>query len=176
MWEFEPGFAFNKPSDVVRVHDAVAKAQLRPACTTPATARWSASSARGRKAPRKSSPIRWSSSAALDGRINHIHLIDSDDSCHKDATGADETTAHPPFGLGIARLRCHPARTHQSQPSAARLVDHRPLLLARCLGGDGNLQEACKRTRGEVRHERSESRTHRLRLHGPHTFQCHIAA
>jgi sugar phosphate isomerase/epimerase len=35
------------------------------------------------------------------GRINHIHLIDSDNTCHKDATGADETSAHPPFGLGV---------------------------------------------------------------------------
>jgi sugar phosphate isomerase/epimerase len=36
----------------------------------------------------------------LTGRIKHIHLIDSDDSCHKDADGNDETSAHPPFGLG----------------------------------------------------------------------------
>ena len=36
----------------------------------------------------------------LSGRINHIHLIDSDNSCHKDAQGNDETSAHPPFGLG----------------------------------------------------------------------------
>ncbi|MEZ5355331.1 MAG: hypothetical protein R2762_22070 [Bryobacteraceae bacterium] len=37
----------------------------------------------------------------LDGRINHIHLIDSDNTCHKDANGEDETSAHPPFGLGV---------------------------------------------------------------------------
>ena len=35
------------------------------------------------------------------GRINHIHLIDSDNTCHKDADGNDETSAHPPFGEGI---------------------------------------------------------------------------
>ena len=34
------------------------------------------------------------------GRINHIHLIDSDNTCHKDADGNDETSAHPPFGDG----------------------------------------------------------------------------
>ncbi len=33
----------------------------------------------------------------LKGKITHIHLIDSDDTCHKDASGADETSAHPPF-------------------------------------------------------------------------------
>jgi sugar phosphate isomerase/epimerase len=37
----------------------------------------------------------------LSGRINHIHLIDSDNSCHKDANGEDETSAHPPFGDGV---------------------------------------------------------------------------
>ena len=28
-------------------------------------------------------------------------LIDSDNTCHKDADGNDETSAHPPFGEGI---------------------------------------------------------------------------
>jgi sugar phosphate isomerase/epimerase len=37
----------------------------------------------------------------LSGRINHIHLIDSDNTCHKDEQGHDETSAHPPFGLGV---------------------------------------------------------------------------
>ena len=37
----------------------------------------------------------------LSGRINHIHLIDSDNTCHKDADGNDETSAHPPFGDGV---------------------------------------------------------------------------
>ncbi len=37
----------------------------------------------------------------LRGRINHIHLIDSDNTCHKDANGEDETSSHPPFGRGV---------------------------------------------------------------------------
>ena len=37
----------------------------------------------------------------LSGRINHIHLIDSDDTCHKDADGNDETSMHLPFGRGL---------------------------------------------------------------------------
>jgi sugar phosphate isomerase/epimerase len=36
----------------------------------------------------------------LTGRINHIHLIDSDNTCHKDASGRDETSNHVPFGDG----------------------------------------------------------------------------
>ncbi len=37
----------------------------------------------------------------LSGRINHVHLIDSDNTCHKNDTGNDETSAHPPFGTGV---------------------------------------------------------------------------
>ncbi|MGK0220586.1 MAG: sugar phosphate isomerase/epimerase, partial [Planctomycetota bacterium] len=37
----------------------------------------------------------------LSGRINHIHLIDSDNSCHKDENGDDETSMHLPFGEGV---------------------------------------------------------------------------
>ncbi|MCX6624840.1 MAG: TIM barrel protein, partial [Acidobacteria bacterium] len=40
----------------------------------------------------------------LSGRIKHLHLIDSDNTCHKDASGGDETSTHPPFGLGILDL------------------------------------------------------------------------
>jgi len=40
----------------------------------------------------------------LSGRINHIHLIDSDNTCHKDADGNDETSAHPPFGDGVVEF------------------------------------------------------------------------
>ena len=41
-WEFEPGFAFNKPSDIAPHSRRRRQAELRPACTTPATGRWSA--------------------------------------------------------------------------------------------------------------------------------------
>ncbi len=37
----------------------------------------------------------------LHGRINHLHLIDSDNTCHRDAQGNDETSAHVPFGQGV---------------------------------------------------------------------------
>jgi sugar phosphate isomerase/epimerase len=37
----------------------------------------------------------------LSGKINHLHLIDSNNACHKDAEGNDETSAHPPFGTGV---------------------------------------------------------------------------
>ena len=75
----------------------------------------------------------------LTGRINHIHLIDSDNTCHKDANGEDETSAHPPFGLGVLNFDEIMPELDQGGPPAARLVDDRSLLLAGRVEGDGGL-------------------------------------
>jgi len=98
-WEFEPGFAFNKPSDIVRIHDAVNRQNFGLLYDTCHGQMVGVVGARQEGVPEV-----YTSQTdlihRLAGRINHIHLIDSDDSCHKDASGADETSAHPPFGLG----------------------------------------------------------------------------
>jgi len=100
VWEFEPGFAFNKPSEIVRIHDAVDKPNfglLYDTCHGQMTGVVGA-----RQEGEKevfASQIEFI--RMLDGRIRHIHLIDSDNTCHKDAAGNDETSAHPPFGLGV---------------------------------------------------------------------------
>jgi sugar phosphate isomerase/epimerase len=100
VWEFEPGFAFNKPSDVVRIHDAVNKANFGIMYDTCHGQMVSVVGARQEGAkelfPKQVDFIR-----KLSGRIFHIHLIDSDNTCHKDANGQDETSAHPPFGRGV---------------------------------------------------------------------------
>ena len=102
-WEFEPGFAFNKPSEIVRVHDAVDKANFGILYDTCHGQMTGVNGARqeGEKEVFPSQPdfIR-----LLDGRINHIHLIDSDNTCHKDAEGRDETSTHPPFGMGLLKF------------------------------------------------------------------------
>ncbi len=100
-WEFEPGFAFNKPSEIVRVHDAVAKDNFGVMYDTCHGQMISVIGARqpGEKEILPNGQI--DLIQMLSGRINHIHLIDSDNSCHKDANGEDETSAHPPFGKGI---------------------------------------------------------------------------
>ncbi len=99
-WEVEPGFAFNKPTDALRIHDAVDKPNFGiqyDTCHGQMVAVVGARHEGGKETyPNQVDFIRM-----LDGRINHIHLIDSDNSCHKDANGEDETSAHPPFGLGI---------------------------------------------------------------------------
>lgn len=99
-WEFEPGFAFNKPSDVVRVHDAVGKDNFGLMYDTCHGQMVGVVGARhpGEKEILPGGQLEFIK--MLSGRINHIHLIDSDDSCHKDANGDDETSAHPPFGDG----------------------------------------------------------------------------
>ncbi len=99
-WEVEPGFAFNKPSDAVRIHDAVDKPNFGiqyDTCHGQMVAVMGARHEGGKETyPSQVDYIRM-----LNGRINHIHVIDSDNTCHKDAKGEDETSAHPPFGLGL---------------------------------------------------------------------------
>lgn len=100
-WEFEPGFAFNKPSDVQRVLDALPHPNfgvLYDTCHGQMVAVVGARQEGGKETLEggQLELIR-----RLSGRINHVHLIDSDNTCHKDAQGNDETSAHPPFGEGI---------------------------------------------------------------------------
>lgn len=100
MWEFEPGFAFNKPSDVVRLHDAVGKANFGLQYDTCHGQMAGVNGAR-QEGVKEVFPSQLELIRMLAGRIVHLHLIDSDNTCHKDASGADETSAHPPFGRGV---------------------------------------------------------------------------
>jgi sugar phosphate isomerase/epimerase len=100
-WEFEPGFAFNKPSDVQRVlerlqHDAFGV--LYDTCHGQMVAVVGARQ-EGKKEILPGGQVEFI--RRLSGRINHIHLIDSDNTCHKGPDGEDETSAHPPFGEGV---------------------------------------------------------------------------
>ena len=99
-WEFEPGFAFNKPSDVVRIHDAVDKANFGLQYDTCHGQMVGVMGAR-QEGEKEVFANQVELIRMLNGRINHIHVIDSDNKCHKDAKGEDETSAHPPFGMGI---------------------------------------------------------------------------
>jgi len=100
-WEFEPGFAFNKPSDVLRVLDRVSKPNFGVMYDTCHGQMVAVVGARqpGKKETLKGGQLELI--GKLSGRINHIHIIDSDNTCHKDANGNDETSAHPPFGEGV---------------------------------------------------------------------------
>jgi sugar phosphate isomerase/epimerase len=100
-WEFEPGFAFNKPSDIVRVLDAVDKTNFGALYDTCHAQMVSVAGARQHGETETLPDGQVELVRMLSGRINHIHLIDSDETCHKDADGEDETSSHPPFGLGV---------------------------------------------------------------------------
>ncbi|MDZ7639301.1 MAG: sugar phosphate isomerase/epimerase family protein [Bryobacterales bacterium] len=99
VWEFEPGFAFNKPSEIIRLHDAVDKPSFGLMYDTCHGEMVGVVGAR-QEGEKDVLPNQLELIRLLGGRIKHIHLIDSDGSCHKDANGDDETSAHPPFGLG----------------------------------------------------------------------------
>jgi sugar phosphate isomerase/epimerase len=100
VWEFEPGFAFNKPSDIVKIHDAVNRSNFGLMYDTCHGQMVGVVGAR-QEGEKEVFADQVEFIRLLDGRIFHIHLIDSDNTCHKDASGADETSAHPPFGLGM---------------------------------------------------------------------------
>lgn len=100
-WEFEPGFAFNKTSDILRMLDAVDDSNFGVLYDTSHGHMVAEVGARhpGEKEVLAGGQIELIQK--LSGRINHIHLIDSDNSCHKDDKGEDETSMHLPFGKGV---------------------------------------------------------------------------
>lgn len=99
-WEFEPGFAFNKPSEIVRIHDAVDRPNFGLLYDTCHGQMTGVAGAR-QEGEKEVFASQLEFLEMLDGRIRHIHLIDSDNTCHRDAAGNEETSAHPPFGMGV---------------------------------------------------------------------------
>lgn len=96
VWEFEPGFAFNKPSEVLRLHDAVAHPNFKIMFDTSHAYMCSVVGARqhGEKETLPGGVAEFLDRLA--GRIGHIHLIDSDGTLHD-----GETSTHRPFGEGL---------------------------------------------------------------------------
>lgn len=96
VWEFEPGFAFNKPSEVLALHSAVGHDNFRVLFDT---SHAHMCAVRGARQHGESETLRGGVPALLDmlaGRIGAIHLIDSDGTLY-----AGETSTHAPFGEGL---------------------------------------------------------------------------
>ncbi len=95
VWEFEPGFAFNKPSDIFRVLDAVGHDNfmvMYDTCHANMVAK------HGARQPGEKETLPGGAkelAEKLKGKIGRVHLIDSDDSLHD-----NHTSTHPPFGDG----------------------------------------------------------------------------
>ena len=95
-WEFEPGFAFNKPSEILRIVDEVDDDNFGVQLDTSHAHMVAAVGARqpGEKETLAGGALELIQK--LRGKINHIHLIDSDGTLHD-----DETSTHAPFGDGV---------------------------------------------------------------------------
>ncbi len=94
-WEFEPGFAFNKPSDVLRIVEEVGHDNFGVMFDTCHGYMVACTGARqpGEKEILPGGVVEFAQK--LRGKINHIHLIDSDGTLHN-----NETSTHAPFGEG----------------------------------------------------------------------------
>ena len=123
-WEFEPGFVFNKPCEIVALVDAVGEKNFGVLFDT-CHAHTCAVVGRDRRAAPRRCRRAASWSCRRGSREDHaIHLIDCDGSLNE-----HNTSTHNPFGDGnfdfppvMKELAAH--------RGAARLVDDRPVLLA----------------------------------------------
>src|SRR5436190_5206540 len=98
-WEFEPGFAFNKPSEIYQIVDAVKGkgnanfGVLYDTCHAHMCAHVGANQA-GAKETLPGGALELLEK--LKGKITHVHLIDSDGSLNE-----HNTSTHNPFGTGV---------------------------------------------------------------------------
>ncbi len=95
-WEFEPGFVFNKPSEVVAMHQRVGHPNFFVMFDTSHAYMCAVVGAR-QHPPKEVLPGGVAEFLRkLEGRIGAIHLIDSDGTLH-----GDETSTHRPFSEGF---------------------------------------------------------------------------
>lgn len=95
VWEFEPGFAFNKPSDIFRVIDGVNHDNFY---TMFDTCHADNVAVQGQRQPGEKETLSGGIkelAERLQGKIGRLHLIDSDGSINEHMT-----STHPPFGEG----------------------------------------------------------------------------
>lgn len=95
VWEFEPAFEFHKPSEVLKLHDLVDHPNFSILFDTAHAHMCGFVGAR-----QKGSPERLARGVAefldlCEGRIGHLHLVDSDETLL-----GEETSTHKPFGEG----------------------------------------------------------------------------
>ncbi len=95
IWEFEPGFIFNKPSEVTRMVYKVDHPNFSILFDSCHAYMCSVVASRqmGKKETLPKGVVQFAH--MLTGKIGHIHLIDSDGTLH-----GDETSTHAPLGTG----------------------------------------------------------------------------
>ncbi len=95
VWEFEPGFWLNKPSEVISIVEATDHENFKVLFDTSHAYMCAVVGARqtGEKETLAGGVVEFAKK--LKGHIGHFHLIDSDGTLHD-----DETSTHAPFGTG----------------------------------------------------------------------------
>jgi sugar phosphate isomerase/epimerase len=97
-WEFEPGFVFNKPSEIVQLVDAVREKGNKNFGVLYDTCHAHMVAAIGANQVGTRETLPGGAMELLDklkGKITHVHLIDSDGSLNE-----HHTSTHNPFGTG----------------------------------------------------------------------------
>lgn len=96
IWEFEPGFMYNKPSEIVKMVEEVDHPNFKILFDSCHAHMCSVVAARQQepKEVLKGGAVEFAN--MLKGNIGHVHLIDSDETLH-----GDETSTHRPFGEGV---------------------------------------------------------------------------
>ena len=95
-WEFEPGFIYNKPSEILEIHERVAHPNFSVMYDTSHAYMCAVV---GSRQHGKKETLPGGAEELLDkleGKIGALHLIDSDGSLHN-----DDTSTHNPFGTGF---------------------------------------------------------------------------
>ncbi|MHC4179385.1 MAG: sugar phosphate isomerase/epimerase family protein [Planctomycetota bacterium] len=95
VWEFEPGFAFNKPSDVFRILDGVNEDNFYTLLDTSHANMIAVHGARQVGRPETLPGGIVELAQRLEGKIGRLHLIDSDGTLND-----GQTSTHRPFGSG----------------------------------------------------------------------------
>lgn len=113
VWEFEPAFWLNRPSQVVRLLAEVSHPNFRVLFDTSHAYTGAVAGARHGADPELLRGGAVEYAQLLAPWLGHLHLIDSDGSLHD-----DETSAHLPFGTGRLDFDAVLAALH---PAAGRL-------------------------------------------------------
>ncbi len=100
IWEFEPGFVFNKPSEVLAMHDAVAHPNFKVIFDSAHAYMCSVVGARQHGPKETLGGGVQEFVKRLGNRIGHVHLVDSDGTLY-----GDETSTHKPLGQGLIDFR-----------------------------------------------------------------------
>ena len=99
-WEFEPGFIFNKPSEVVEIHDKVDHPNFRIMFDTGHAYMCAVVGTRQHGEKQTLAGGVEELLSKLEGKVGAIHVNDSDGTLHE-----NRTSTHSPLGTGYVNFR-----------------------------------------------------------------------